>query len=100
MTVVEFHSKAGEIQMCTDGVVSFFKEGGQDRETFLLVIIITWTNNPFQCRATKRSRGGAPIKPLLKKWWGTMLSNHKKVVGHVHPGPTYASLFITILHLL
>ena len=49
MTVVEFHSKAGEIQMCTDGVVSFFKEGGEDRETFLLVIIITWANNPFQC---------------------------------------------------
>ena len=29
------------------------------------------------------------IKPLLKKWWGTMLSNHQKVVEHVPPCPTY-----------
>ena len=33
--------------------------------------------------------GGAPIKPLLKKLWGTMLSNHQKVVGHMPLDPTY-----------
>ena len=38
---------------------------------------------------TRYDSGGAHIKSLLKKWWGTMLSNHQKVVGHVPPGPTY-----------
>ena len=33
--------------------------------------------------------GGAHIKPLLKKWWGTMLSNYQKVVEHLPLGPNY-----------
>ena len=41
--------------------------------------------------------GGAHIKPLLKKWWGTMLSNHQKVVGHVPTGPTYGDTPVCIL---
>jgi len=34
---------------------------------------------------------GHLIYPFLKKWWGTMLSNHQKVVGHVPLGPTYSN---------
>ena len=30
---------------------------------------------------------GHIIKPLLKKWWGTMFINHQKVVGQVPPDP-------------
>ena len=40
------------------------------------------------------NRGGAHIKPFLKKWVGTMLSNQQKVVGHVSPGPTYGDTLL------
>ena len=31
------------------------------------------------------------IKLFLKKWWDTMLSTHKIVLGHVPPGLTYSN---------
>ena len=39
------------------------------------------------CRGVRRHEivVGHIIKPLLKKWWGTMSWNHQKVVGHVPP---------------